>query len=105
MHLSGTPTRATYEKVTNTFVLERASVSTFPFAIDDPAKAPTKLNDISDVVVDLYNGGRTPSLRRGAVVAKSNSHCSSQLPPKAGRKVCCNYFSMLAGSYTLAYPF
>lgn len=74
-HLSipfvGLSREATYEKVTNAFILERASASSLPFAIDDPSKVPTKQNDLSEVVVDLYNGGRTASLRRGAAAAKS----------------------------------
>ena len=61
--LAGLSREATYEKVTNAFILERASVSTLPFAINDPTKVPTKQNDLSEVVVDLYNGGRTASLR------------------------------------------
>ena len=60
-----------YEKVTNAFVFERASVSTIPFAVDNPSKQVTKQNDLNDMVVDFYNGGKTASLQRGVVSAKS----------------------------------
>ena len=68
---SGIPAQATYKKATNAFILERASVSTLSFTIDDPSNMPSKSNDISDVVVDLYNGRRTASLRRYAGMTKS----------------------------------
>lgn len=67
----GTPKEATYEKFTNAFILEWASVSTLPFGIDDPAEKPSKGSDLCDIVVDLYNCGKTATLRRGAVVPKS----------------------------------
>ena len=53
-----------YECFTNAFVMERASVSTMPFGIDDPSKKPSKGSDISEVVVDIYNHGKTGTLRK-----------------------------------------
>ena len=47
----GTPRNAIYEKVTNAFVLERAS--------------------LSDVIVELHNGGKYANIRSGAQYAKS----------------------------------
>ena len=67
----GTPEAAIYEKVTNSFILERASASTMPFAIDDPTKVPSKNCDLSDVIVELHNGGKFANLRSGAQYAKS----------------------------------
>ena len=47
-----------YENFTNAFIMERASVPTLPFAIDDPSQKPTKGSDLSDIVVDHYNQGK-----------------------------------------------
>lgn len=60
-----------YEKFTSCFLLQRASISTLPFGIDDPANKPTKGNDLSDDLVDLYNKGKTGSLGRTTVEPKS----------------------------------
>lgn len=46
-----------YEDFTNTFILERACVSTLPFAIDDPASSPRKGRDLNEIVVDLFIEG------------------------------------------------
>ena len=61
---------ALYERGTNAFFLERASMSSLPFGIDDPPKG-SKGNDISDLIVDLYQGGKTANLRKGALSPKS----------------------------------
>ena len=71
MFPTGTPRSAIYEKVTNAYVLERASVSSLPFAIDDPTKVPSKGCDLSDVIVELHNGGKHANVRSGAQYAKS----------------------------------
>lgn len=65
------PREASYECVTNAFILERASVSTLPFAVDDPSAVLNKQYNVSDVIVDLYNGGRTASMRKGVTCATS----------------------------------
>lgn len=39
-------------------------MSTMPFAIDDPSKKPVKGSDINEVVVDIYNRGKTGTLRK-----------------------------------------
>ena len=57
-----------YEKFTNTFILERATVSTLQFGIDDPSQKPSKGSDINDVIVDIYNRGKIASMRRGSAV-------------------------------------
>ena len=64
----GIPKDAVYEKFTNTFILERATVSTLPFAIDDPSQKPTKGSDLNEIVVDLYNRGKIASMRRGSAI-------------------------------------
>ena len=52
------------------FFLERTALSSLPFGINDPPKGQ-KGRDISDLVVDLYRGGETANLRKGAVSPKS----------------------------------
>lgn len=56
-----------YVKGSNAFFLERSSVSSLPYAIDDPPKGRSKGNsvDINDLIVDLYNGCKTANLRSG----------------------------------------
>ena len=61
---------AIYERGTNAFFLERASLSSLPFGIDDPPQG-SKGNDISDLIVDLYQGGKTANLRKGSLLPKS----------------------------------
>ena len=39
-------------------------MTTLPFGIDDPAAAPRKGRDLNEIVVDLYNKGRSASMRR-----------------------------------------
>ena len=67
----GLPREATYERITNAFILERASVSTLPFGVDDPSAITSKQCNLSDVIVDLYNGGRSGSMRKGVTCAHS----------------------------------
>ena len=76
----GVPNEAVYEKVTNTFVMERASVSTLSFAIDDPAQGggKSKQGTLDYLIVDMYSGGRTAS-QKGATV----SLVPRLLPPSA----------------------
>ena len=69
--LQGINKDAIYEKFTDAFIFQRASVSTLPFGIDDPAEKPSKGSNLNDVVVDLYNRGKTCSLRKGSASPKS----------------------------------
>ena len=66
----GIPKDAVYEKFTNAFVLERASVSALPFAIDDPSEKRSKGSYINEVIVDL-NRGKMASMIRGSLLPKS----------------------------------
>ena len=61
-----------YVKGSNAFMLERATISSLPFAIDDPpmTKSGSSL-DVNDLIVDLYNGCKTANLRRGSMVPHS----------------------------------
>ena len=54
-----------YVKGSNAFLLERSSISSLPFAIDDPPKATSRNNsvDINYLIVDFYNGCKTANLR------------------------------------------
>ena len=67
----GLAREAIYERVTNAFILERAAASTLPFAVDDPAEESSKQCNIGDIIVDLNNGGRTGSMRKGLTCAAS----------------------------------
>ena len=39
-------------------------MTTLPFGIDDPAATPRKGRDMNEIVVDLYNKGRSVSMQR-----------------------------------------
>ena len=67
----GLAREAIYERVTNAFILERAAASTLPFAVGDPAEESSKQCNIGDIIVDLHNGGRTGSMRKGLTCAAS----------------------------------
>ena len=61
-----------YESGTNAFFLERAALSSLPFPVDDPPQASSKAGGgISDLIVDLYQGGKTANLRKGALAPRS----------------------------------
>ena len=55
------------------FFLERAAISTLPFAIDDPlmAKSGSSTLDVNDLIDDLYNGCKTANLRKGSLQPNS----------------------------------
>ena len=63
IHL-GVPQDSIYEQVTNTFVFERSSVGTLPFAINEPASKRSKGRDLNEVVVVLFNKGVIASMRK-----------------------------------------
>ena len=60
-----------FEQATNAYILEQAAASTLPFAVDDPAEESTKQCNLGDIIVDLHNGGRTGSMRKGVSCAAS----------------------------------
>lgn len=65
-----------YVKGTNAAFMERASRSTLPFGIEDPAKGKhgkSKANqlDISELIIDLYNGVRSANLKTGSLKPQS----------------------------------
>ena len=53
-----------YLKCSKTFCLQRSSVSSLPFGIDDPA-FPT---DVSDVIVSYYNGTISTNVAYGSLL-------------------------------------
>ena len=61
---------AIYERGTNASFLEMASLSSLPFGIDDPPKG-LKGNGIGDLRIDLYQGGKTAKLCKGALSPRS----------------------------------
>ena len=60
----GVPKESIYEQFTNTFMLKRSAVGTLPFAVDDPASKPSRGRDLNEIVVDLFNKGKSASLRQ-----------------------------------------
>jgi hypothetical protein len=70
----GIPKDAVYEKFTNAFVLERASVSALPFAIDDPSEKRSKGSYINEVIVDLYQR-KNGTNDKGLTATKVSSYC------------------------------
>ena len=52
-----------FERATNAFYLERASLSSSPYCIDDPPKSSGSSN-ISDLVVDIFSGDKTASMKK-----------------------------------------
>ena len=60
-------------KGTNAFFLERACVLFMPSAIDDPQKQTARniSVNVSDLIIDLYNGAKTANLRKGSLKSKS----------------------------------
>ncbi len=63
----GSTQSSMYVKGSNAFFLERSSLSSLPYAIDDPPKATSKGSsvDINSLIVDLFNGCQTANLRSG----------------------------------------
>lgn len=55
-----------YVKGTTAFFVERSSLSSLPYAIDDPPKTARNSVDINDLIVDLYNGCKTANLKSGS---------------------------------------
>ena len=52
-----------YNSCTRAYLLQRCSVSTIPFAIDDPNIA----GDIGDIIMSLYNGTLSANLAQGGL--------------------------------------
>ena len=44
-------------------------MSTMPFAVDDPAAETSKQYNLSEALVDLYNGGRRANSHKGVTNA------------------------------------
>jgi hypothetical protein len=63
----GSQASSMYVKGSSAFFLERSSISTLPFTIDDPPKSGSGV----DIVMDLYNTCKNANLRRGSLVPES----------------------------------
>ena len=46
-------------------------MSTLHFAVDDPTAEKSKQFNLDDIIVELFNGGRTASMRKGVTAAES----------------------------------
>ena len=44
------------------FLMERASLSSLPFGVDDPAKDTSQATDISNLIIEIFNEGKTSNL-------------------------------------------
>ena len=64
-----------YVKGTNAAFLERSCRSSLPFAIEEASKgiSKTKANqlDLTELIIDLYNGVRSTNMRTGSIKPKS----------------------------------
>lgn len=67
-----------YECVSTSFIGERATASTLPFAIDDPSETAS----LSDIIVTLFNKGQ---------IGKSRSKRESKKLPIAAPIISTNY--------------
>lgn len=56
-------------------------MSSLPFAIDDPPKS-SKGGDMSDLVVDLFNGCKTANLKAGSLQPLSTAIVASNFTLK-----------------------
>lgn len=52
-------------KGTNTFFVERSSLSSIPYVFDDPPKTTSRNNssDVNDIIVDFYNAFITGNMK------------------------------------------
>ncbi len=75
LSLFGCDEMSRYVKGTTAAFLERASRSTLPFAIEEAKgkKGRSQVNqvDLTELIVDLYNGSRMANLRTGSVKPRS----------------------------------
>ena len=46
--------------------MERASLSSLPFGVDDPAKDTSQATDISNLIIEIFNEGKTSNLWKGS---------------------------------------
>jgi hypothetical protein len=64
-----------YVKGTNAFFIQRSAECTLPFGIDDPqnASSANKTNrlDLPELIVDLFNGGKSANMVKGSKKPKS----------------------------------
>uniref|UniRef100_A0A1X7T665 Uncharacterized protein n=1 Tax=Amphimedon queenslandica TaxID=400682 RepID=A0A1X7T665_AMPQE len=83
----GLGSRSVYERFSHSFVLERSTSSTLPFAIDDPPRDHTKGADINEVIVDVFNKGKAGKCKRGGKVLLSMPLISTNYPISTDERV------------------
>ena len=76
LSLCGSTESSYYVKGTNAFFLQRSAECTLPFGIDDPqnsSSSSSKTNrlDLPELIVDLYNAGKSANLVKGSKKPKS----------------------------------
>ena len=59
----------------NTFLLERVTVFTLPFAIDDPSQKPARTSDVNDLVVE--NNRKDSINEKGFRCSNISSSCGN----------------------------
>ena len=69
-----------FSKGTNAGILERATRSTIPFGIDDPAKCKSNNLDLGELCIDLYNGQKTVNMRTGSCRPMSTAIMATNFP-------------------------
>ena len=75
-------------------------MNTLPFGIDDPASSPSKGRDLNEVVVDIFNKGKSVSLRR-EVTPKSVPIVATNYKLKSEETLAIN----VTHSYLIIYTF
>ena len=65
--IAGSQRSGVQGKGTTAFFVERSSLSSIPYVIDDPPKTTSRNNsvDINDIIVDSYNASITGNLKSG----------------------------------------
>lgn len=63
---TGATTCGFYSQGSRAFFLERASLSSIPFIVDDPTPEASRGSELGQLIVESYNGGKTSNLRKGS---------------------------------------
>ena len=76
LSLCGSTESSYYVKGTNAFFLQRSAECTLPYGIDDPqnsSRSTSKTNrlDLPEMIVDLYNAGKSANMIKGSKKPKS----------------------------------
>ena len=72
LSMFGSCNMAHYVKGTNSFFIDRSSMTTLPFGIDDPninasgVKSKANFLNMAELVINFYNGARTANCLKGS---------------------------------------